>query len=333
MIDALDVLKEKASSLNVVVIGDVGIDTTFYGTQDRRANEFAGNVFDVDQDSRPAYDGGLTEFMSLSMAARLAHQVAMIGCKTTLVGRVGEDHARMNFEELCAIAKIDFIPIGGGPSIPTSNKVRFKVQDSIVFRADFELPVTVQHPESEVKEIAALCRDADVVLVSDYAKGVVTELVMRAARTGKRLYIDPKPRDDGALNDGLYGIQADGMKLNRPESIKILNSHSNNFQVLAIDVMNRYDVKDSVLISGGPEESYLAVQSGLDRKRVMQHQPLAEVVRDVTGAGDVLMAYYSLLSALGVGMGDMMYLSQKAAAIAVETGALVTLEALENDQG
>ena len=87
------------------------------------------------------------------------------------------------------------------PARPTTRKVRFVAEHSSshMLRADWELaqPASAEIEQKLIDAILPQLPRADIVLLSDYAKGVLTARVIRnvidaAKKLGKRVIVDPK---------------------------------------------------------------------------------------------------------------------------------------------
>src|SRR4030095_220328 len=112
--------------------------------------------------------------------------------EATLVGLVGDDAAGADIARRCAAAGIDFVPLRDGR--PTTRKVRVISQQQQLLRIDYEETASIDAArERELLDVVAQQLDTcDIVVVSDYAKGLLTnevcrEIVRRSRAAGKQV--------------------------------------------------------------------------------------------------------------------------------------------------
>jgi rfaE bifunctional protein kinase chain/domain len=182
---------ERFPGQHVVVIGDVMLDVLLAGHVTRTLPDGGAPIVDcTEQSFRP---GG---------AANAAASAAALGARVTLLGVIGDDPAG---DQLGRRLRADGIDPGGlvlVPARPTTQKLRLAVGDGLLARADVETrtPVSAAVERALIDAFERLMEDADAVLLSDYAKGVVTPAVARAclaACAQRRLpvVVDPKGAD------------------------------------------------------------------------------------------------------------------------------------------
>ena len=186
----LNLLEGGFSQLKVLVIGDIMLDRYIHGEVDRISPEAPVPVLRHAQRYERA--GG---------AANVAMNLAGLGCHTILAGFWGDDTER---EELAAIldkANIDTVGVVLS-SRPTISKTRIVGRNQQLLRLDIESRDLPPADEAErlLDRATELVTKVHAVILSDYAKGAVTEplcaAVIRAARTaGIPVLADPKTPD------------------------------------------------------------------------------------------------------------------------------------------
>ena len=178
----------------ILVIGDVMLDRFVAGTASRVSPEAPIPVLLIEEES--AMPGG---------AANVACNIASLGGEAVLVGAVGADRAG---EELRAIVEkkgisADLLEI---KTRKTTQKIRYIAGQQQLLRADVEQSDAVGAQALEEIIERHLPR-ADAVVLSDYAKGVLSvallsHVIAAARKTGKPVIVDPKSIDiaryDGA---------------------------------------------------------------------------------------------------------------------------------------
>jgi D-beta-D-heptose 7-phosphate kinase / D-beta-D-heptose 1-phosphate adenosyltransferase len=184
-------LVERLAEARVLVLGDVMLDRYVYGSVDRMSPEAPVPV--LRQTSARAMAGG---------AGNVARNIAALGAKALLIGLIGEDAAGRELQAMLGDEHNVSARLIADRHRPTTVKTRFIAGRQQLLRLDDEAP----HPamgETAAALLAALksaLGSVDIVLLSDYAKGVLGDEVLQRAiamihGAGKRLVVDPKSRD------------------------------------------------------------------------------------------------------------------------------------------
>ena len=292
-------------SARVLVLGDVMLDRFVYGSVERISPEAPIPVVNVERTAD--MPGG---------AANVARNVAAMGARAILIGVVGDDAPAADLRNQVAASPeivAEFIVDG---SRPTTVKTRYVADGQQVMRADRESrePVGAEVERRLVTAFVRALDGASVVLLSDYAKGVLSPPLTRAvidaaARAGKPVIVDPKSRDFGRYRGALL------IKPNRLE-LQAACGHPCGTQDQVIAGAR------AVLAQGIC--TTLVVTRGRDGMSVLgadgsaTHLPAAaRQVFDVSGAGDTAMAALALGLAAGGSIVDAAALANLAAGIAV----------------
>jgi len=258
------------------------------------------------------------EGASLGGAANVARGVRALGGAATLCGVVGDDDAGGDVIALAMAGGLGGDAIIRVPSRPTTEKVRIFAHDQQVVRFDRELAAPV--PAATEDALLAALRRApapDVIIVSDYAKGVVTPpvfagLVELAAAHGAPLVVDPKSRR--------FADYAGATAL------------TPNLLELCAATGREVDPRDDAALAAAAASaaadagvSWLLTTLGPDGMAVWRRDaPLVRVlatarrVFDVTGAGDTVIATLALGLAAGLAPDRAAALANRAAGLAVE---------------
>src|ERR1700728_2437986 len=176
---------------HVIVVGDVMLDRFIYGSVERSSPEAPIPVVNVER------------FLDMpGGAANVARNIAALGARATLLGVVGDDPWAIDLrKQLTASPTIDAQLITDA-SRPTSVKTRYVAEGQQVMRADREsrAPLAVAIERQLLEAFAAALPTAHIVVLSDYAKGVLSDSVTRAAIdaarvAGKIVIVDPKSKN------------------------------------------------------------------------------------------------------------------------------------------
>ncbi len=317
--DAID----RLSDVRVLVVGDVMLDLYIRGAVNRISPEAPVPVVEV-------WDEDRGEQHCLGGAANVARNIAALGGRAVLASVVGgaTESAREAGERImaaCVDARDDDgRPLRGrivpelevDPGRRTTVKTRIVAHEQHVVRFDREsrapLPAAV---EARLEgRLGRALAEADVLLVSDYAKGVVTPglfaALVREARAARvPLLVDPK-----APGFAFYR----GARLMTPnkkeafEAVDAATAATGDIDRVAAAMRARYDV-EAVLVTRGAEGMSLY---DADRPRV-DIRATARQVYDVTGADDTVAATIALALGAGLPLADAARLANAAAGVVV----------------
>lgn len=314
-----DALSLAMSRQTVLCVGDLMRDEFVYGEVARISPEAPAPVIAAARSE--AHIGG---------AGNVARGIAALGARCLFAGLVGDDEAgRALRSELSAVPGIE-AHLVIDPQRPTTRKVRF-VSDHYsthMLRADWEVatPVDGAVERKLIETIEAALPRADIVLLSDYAKGVLTANVIRATidgarRLGLRVVVDPKSADFGIYRG------ASVLTPNHRELVAATRSPAATTAeiiVAAQEVMRRNPF-EAMLITRSEHGMTLVPGSG-DAVHVPAH-PVR--VRDVSGAGDTVVAVLSVALGAGTDRETALRLANAAAAVAVGKKGTATVTAAE----
>jgi D-beta-D-heptose 7-phosphate kinase/D-beta-D-heptose 1-phosphate adenosyltransferase len=295
----------RASGRSVLVVGDVMLDHFVVGRVERISPEAPVPVV--------AFD---SEEYRLGGAANVAHNVAAMGARVRIVGLVGTDADGSRLRSALDAAGISPALLVEDASRCTTRKLRVvTTRNQQVARVDYESDRAVDGG-SEQRVITAIreaLADADVVLISDYQKGVVTPAVARAAIDGARergilSLVDPKVPHV----DYYAGASVITPNHHEAEAITLMRIRTSDDAREAAERFRTRARCDSVLITRGEHGMWL-LAAGEERDLPAE----AREVSDVTGAGDTVIAAMALALAGGASLADAARLANYAAGLAV----------------
>src|SRR6202035_5558919 len=167
-----DALSQAITRQTVLCVGDLMLDEFVYGEVSRISPERPAPVIAVQR----------TE-TNIGGAGNVARNVASVGARCIFVGLIGEDDAGDRLKaQLAQEGGIESVLVCD-PARPTTRKVRFVSEhfSTHMLRADWELaqPASAEIEQKLIDAILPLLLRADIVLLSDYAKGVLTARVLR----------------------------------------------------------------------------------------------------------------------------------------------------------
>jgi D-beta-D-heptose 7-phosphate kinase/D-beta-D-heptose 1-phosphate adenosyltransferase len=304
----------------VICIGDLMLDQFVYGEVARVSPEAPVPVIAVRREE--TIIGG---------AGNVACNLATLGATCVFVGVVGDDEAGRTLGDI--FARHDGRIVANlvvDPERPTIRKLRFVSEhySSHLLRADWERvsPVPPAIEEALLAHVEAALPSAGAVVLSDYAKGVLTPKVVRgvierARSLGKPVVVDPKGRDFSVYRGATL------ITPNRKELGEASRRPLGTLDDIALAAEELRLAADSeALLVTLSEEGMLLKAAG----RAPVHVPAYPVrVRDVSGAGDTVVAVLALLLATEAGFEAAMRAANAAASVAVGKRGTATVSALE----
>lgn len=301
-----------AARSRVLVVGDVMLDQFIWGGVSRISPEAPVPVVDFHRES--FMPGG---------AANVARNLAALAMPAELFGAVGHDDAAKRLRELLSAQNIGCGGLVKSAARHTSIKTRIVAQQQQVVRVDRE---TRDHLDAQtagrlLAEIQKNLPRAAAVIVGDYGKGVVTqplldELKRLCRARGVWLSLDPKP---------VHHLDLRGLSLitpNRKEAFELANlpDETRNENPLADKNLLRVaehlltELRPAVLLITLGELGLLLCQRG---QKPFHIPTVAQEVFDVSGAGDTVIATFTLAVAAGASPVEAAILSNHAAGIVV----------------
>ena len=301
-----------AAKTRILVLGDVMLDQFIWGSVARISPEAPVPVVDFERES--FMPGG---------AANVARNLTALNVPTELFGVIGHDDAASRLKELLAGQKIGCTGLVTNPARHTSVKTRIVAHKQQVVRIDRETRdgLDAKLTARLLAQLKSKLQRADAVIVGDYGKGVVTQPLLNEIKSlcrarGIWLSLDPKP---------VHLLNLSGLSLitpNRKETFELANlpdetRHENPLAdknlMLAVERL-LHELRPAVLLVTLGESGMLLCQRGQKPFHILT---VAQEVFDVSGAGDTVIATFTLAVAAGASPLEAAILSNHAAGIVV----------------
>jgi D-beta-D-heptose 7-phosphate kinase/D-beta-D-heptose 1-phosphate adenosyltransferase len=295
----------RASGRSVLVVGDVMLDHFVVGRVERISPEAPVPVVAF-----------ASEEYRLGGAANVAHNLAAMGARVQLVGLAGRDADGSRLRSALEGAGISPQFLVEDAARCTTRKLRVvTTRNQQVARVDYEHDgATGGDTERRLSAaIAEAISNADVVVISDYQKGVVTPAVARAAIDGARQrgivsLVDPK-----VPHISYYaGASVVTPNHHEAEAVTLMRIRTGDDARAAAVKFRALAKCENVLITRGEHGMWLL--AGTDECDLPAK---AREVSDVTGAGDTVIAAMALALAGGASLLDAARLANHAAGLAV----------------
>ncbi|HTB02833.1 MAG TPA: D-glycero-beta-D-manno-heptose-7-phosphate kinase [Bradyrhizobium sp.] len=318
MFDFEEALK-LVSRQTVLCVGDVMLDDFVYGEVTRISPEAPTPVLAVRHSA-----------VEIGGAGNVARNIASLGARCIFVGLIGEDDAGEKLRAQLAQQNLIESVLVSDFARPTTRKVRFVSEhfSTHMLRADWELAQPASPEiEQQLIDVTLPCLPlADIVLLSDYAKGVLTARVIRniidaARKLGKRVIVDPK-----SANFAIYR-GATLLTPNRKEFAEATRSRADSEKSIADAAHDAIQLADceAMLVTQSEHGMTLVPRNG-----EAIHVPAHPVkVRDVSGAGDTVAAALAVSLAAGADWETALRIANAAAAVAVGKKGTATVTSAE----
>ncbi|MEB0261507.1 MULTISPECIES: D-glycero-beta-D-manno-heptose-7-phosphate kinase [unclassified Mucilaginibacter] len=322
--DKVRELQQSGPTPNILVIGDLMIDHYIIGDATRLSPEAPVPIVNVKK-----------EFTTPGGAANVAQNLLSLGAKISLAGITGDDADAVRLTDILVEEGINIDGIFKDTTRPTTVKTRIMAGSHQLVRVDREVtnPLTEALQAEFIEQIKAGIAQADIVIFSDYNKGLFSEeltqqLIDEANNQGKKVVIDPKGLNYGKYK-GAYIIKPNRKELaEAAKTEKITNIEE--VQQAARIILKQTGAEYIVVTLS---EQGMVIISELTYKLLPVK---ATSVFDVTGAGDTVIATMVYFIAQGMNVEEACELANHAAAIVIrQTGAAVTTvdEILEDISG
>ncbi len=272
---------------SLLCVGDVMLDRYVYGSVDRISPEAPIPVLHTQR-----------ETATLGGAGNVVRNIAALGGKVEIVGVIGNDDTGKDLHKAFAELPGIGIHLLTDTTRPTTQKTRYVAHGQQLLRADYETakPVDAAMEQKIIDTAAGLIKNVGVVILSDYAKGVltprVTTEIIRLAREAKKpIIIDPKGRDLARYKGATY------LTPNRKELSEMVGKHIGSVpdaEAAARPMLESQNISN-ILVKLGADGVCLV---GKDQPALHLHTKAREVF-DVSGAGDTVAATLALALASG----------------------------------
>jgi rfaE bifunctional protein kinase chain/domain len=317
----IETIIEKFSNVKVLIVGDVMLDRYLWGSVNRISPEAPVPIVNINKTS-----------LVLGGAANVAANVAGLGAKPILVGVTGNDAEAKILSEILENSNIDaelLFPIN---ERRTTTKTRLVAHNQHVVRFDHETTHPISENEAEIvfDRVKNVLDELSVVIISDYAKGFLTEdflmrLITLAREKGKPVLVDPKGKDFSKYKGATIltpnkreaadatGLEENGQDLVDQAGKKLLDDLS----------------LEALLITQGEKGLTLLQKEG----KTFHLEASARNVYDVTGAGDTVISSFAVAVGAGADYFEAAKLANISAGLVVEQigTTAITREMLEFD--
>ena len=292
-----------SSTSRILIIGDVMLDQYVSGSVSRMSPEAPVPVVKVEK-----------EWSTLGGAANVAANVASLGGQAVLVGLVGDDVSSASIQEKCDEQGIGQHLVKSAQ--PTITKTRIVSGQQIVrVDRDEELVWSAEAKDQLESRLNSLVKACDIILLSDYAKGTLSDEVLQlifsaAKENGKRVLVDPK-REDWASYKGAFLVTPNLLELGMTQGGNDISNDDNQVVNACNSLRTKFELENIVATRSSYGMTVVA------EKGVLNIPTRALEVFDVSGAGDTVLAAFGVSLAQRKTVSESAFVANAAAGIVV----------------
>jgi D-beta-D-heptose 7-phosphate kinase / D-beta-D-heptose 1-phosphate adenosyltransferase len=260
----------------ILVVGDLMIDHYLWGSCERISPEAPVQVVNVSSES-----------IILGGAGNVINNLYALGAKVDVISVIGECKTSKELKRLLTDIKVDTQYLITQKDRVTSRKSRIIAEQQQVVRYDRESSdeINIESQQAIHQTFSAIINNYDIVLLSDYGKGVLTfdltqSLISIASKNSKKILADPKGLDYSKYK-GAYLLTPNKKEASEAANISIKDDKS-LIKVIQI-LKNQCNLEVSLITLS---EQGVAIFDN----ELRIHPTVAREVFDVTGAGDTVLA-------------------------------------------
>ena len=295
----------KFKDVKILIVGDLILDEFVWGDSSRISPEAPVPVVLVERES--FMPGG---------AANVANNISALGGRVYIVGVIGKDERGQILEKLLRDKDVDTEGVISDSERPTTLKTRVVARHQQVVRIDHENSLSINDGVNRgiIDYVKDKIDEMDGIIIEDYGKGVITpkflkEIIPLAKKHDKIIIVDPK-EEHFSYYKGVTAITPNRREAEIATGIKAVDNEALN--KIGRRLIEQYKLKVA-LITLGEHGMRLFERSG----KITHIPTVAQEVFDVSGAGDTVIAAFTLALGARAKMIEAAHISNFAAGIVV----------------
>ncbi len=284
----------------IIVLGEVMLDKYTFGKVERINPEAPVPVLNVTRENK-----------TLGGAGNVANNLKSLEEEVYLISLVGDDENSKVIKNICEEKGIKYFFVFDNR--PTIVKHRFVAEgyNQQLLRVDYEIKDLISEDLCDQILSKILEIDSDILIISDYAKGLITPYLMENLKNtfkGKIL-VDPKPKNIDLYKDVFI------IKPNFKETCEILGfeikNNDQDIEKYGKDLVKKFN--SNFVITRSEKGASLIT---FDNK-ILHVKPEVKELHDVSGAGDTFIATVAFGLNNGFSLEESVKLANKASSIVV----------------
>ena len=307
----------KFTACRILVVGDLMIDEYLWGNVERISPEAPVQIVTV-----------AGENYTLGGAGNVVNNLVALGARVSVAGVIGAGRDGELLAGRFTDLGVDLRALIQEPTRPTTRKTRIIADNQHVLRIDRESKkeISTATRESLSRALREIIPAVDVVLVSDYGKGLITreliaDLIEEVRNSARPLIVDPKGLDFSKYR-GATLVTPNQNEASLAAGVDIVDEAS--LFAAGTRLLDTAGIVN-VLITCGAEGMVL-FEPGRAPYRIRTE---ARQVFDVSGAGDTVLAVLGLCAACGASLAESAALANTAAGIVVGKVGTATVSGAE----
>ncbi len=315
-------LFKKFEQLNILIIGDVMIDSYLWGDVDRISPEAPVPIVSVKKRAN-----------RLGGAANVALNIKAMGANPILCSVIGSDEKAGTFMDLMEKRKMVKRGILKSNNRLTTTKFRVIGNNTQMLRVDEEIenPLNSEDHLNFIQLIEELFREhrIDGVIFQDYDKGVISaslinEVNALAASKNVPVAVDPKKRNF---------VDYKNLKLFKPNLKELREGLGTDFEKVDLESLRKatrllHDHQNIELVLATLSEEGVYISRKIDNSTFEEYKLPAHIrsIADVSGAGDTVVSLATLCLALNLPIKDIAAISNLAGGQVCESVGVVPVD-------
>lgn len=314
-------LTTEVSSQQVLIIGDVMIDSYLWGNVDRISPEAPVPIVAVNR--RESRLGG---------AANVALNIQAMGAKPIMCTVLGNDEKSNEFVDLMKAANMNTSGVIKSDERVTTVKFRILGNNVQLLRVDEEItsPLSENDEDALIAKVEELLNTTEInaIIFQDYDKGNITQRVIAEVTTmakakGIPTTVDPKKRNFANFTN-ITLFKPNLKELREGLNIDIKDVTIDELRKAA-DILHQKQGIDIVFVTLSEKGAYICDYRTAEPRQV--HVPAhLRSISDVSGAGDTVISVATLCLALGLDIENIIKYSNLAGGIVCESVGVVPIE-------
>lgn len=295
----INLLNQDLSKHKVLVIGDSILDKYYYGDVNRISPEAPVPVNHVARIKN-----------KLGGAANVANALCTLGLTTSLITHIGNDN---NGDVLLSLFNnINLFPIRTKQI--TTTKIRVLSNNQQMIRLDFENQLNDLYDQNLINLLDREIINNNIIVISDYGKGFCSvnmchHIINKCNQLNKIIIVDPKKNNWNKYENATY-VTPNLKELSDILGYKILNN-DNDIRLKALFLCEKFNLQGLLVTRSEKGLSFISANN------VIHKATRAQEVIDVCGAGDVVVAIFTLGILSQLDYDEILQLANLAASITI----------------
>ena len=298
--------QNKIQNSKILCIGDIILDQYVTGSVNRMSPEAPVPIFLSD-----------SEQYQIGGAGNVANNIIGIGAKVTLIYLSGKDTSSKIVNHLLTLKKNVKVEKVYSKIFTTPLKIRYIKNSHQIIRVDkedinFKLSLKIEN--SILQKIKKNIMKHDIVLISDYGKGLFSKRMIKSivtiAKNNKKMIIADPKNNDLSIYSNINIITPNQKEITDSSKKNKLNEHE--LKVFARKIIKKNKI-ENILITRSEKGMLL-----INHKYVKKIKSNATMVNDVTGAGDTVIAILSIMLTLGFDIINSSIIANYAAGLVIK---------------